>query len=301
MIKALKIVFDNELRLVMNSIHQQKTYRLFYEIVVNSLAASLVNNFVWFSLTFWVYLETKSVLTTSLMAGVYSGTVALTGFFLGTIADRYSKKKAMLFSSICSLLLYTAAFVLFIVTPLSTFKNVQSPALWLFVLLALVGAIAGNLRSITLSTLVSILVTEDERDKANGLVGTANGISFLASSIFSGLAIGYLGMFWMLVLALGSTLLVIIHLMFRSIPEENVQHSEEYPASFDIRKTIHIIKAIPGLFGLIFFNCFNNFFGGCLYGFDGSVWVIAGFCTSLGNFMGILEFRIYHWRAFRNS
>lgn len=262
MIKALKIVFDNELRLVMNSIHQQKTYRLFYEIVVNSLAASLVNNFVWFSLTFWVYLETKSVLTTSLMAGVYSGTVALTGFFLGTIADRYSKKKAMLFSSICSLLLYTAAFVLFIVTPLSTFKNVQSPALWLFVLLALVGAIAGNLRSITLSTLVSILVTEDERDKANGLVGTANGISFLASSIFSGLAIGYLGMFWMLVLALGSTLLVIIHLMFRSIPEENVQHSEEYPASFDIRKTIHIIKAIPGLFGLIFFNCFNNFLGG---------------------------------------
>ncbi|MDQ1089693.1 MFS transporter [Siphonobacter sp. SORGH_AS_1065] len=246
----------------MNTIDEKKNYRIFYEIVVNSLAASLVNNFVWFALTFWVYLETKSVLTTSLMAGVYSGTVALTGFFLGTIVDRYPKKKSMLFSSLGSLVLYTAAFLLYSMTPLAVFKNVQSPALWIFVLLALVGALAGNLRAIALSTLVSVLLPEEERDKANGLVGTANGVSFLVASIFSGLAIGYLGMFWMLVVALGLTVLVLIHLVFRKIPEKTIQHSEEHAPSFDVRKTIAIINAIPGLFGLIFFNCFNNFLGG---------------------------------------
>ncbi|MDR6197244.1 MFS transporter [Siphonobacter sp. SORGH_AS_0500] len=246
----------------MNTIDEKKNYRIFYEIVVNSLAASLVNNFVWFALTFWVYLETKSVLTTSLMAGVYSGTVALTGFFLGTIVDRYPKKKSMLFSSLGSLVLYTAAFLLYSITPLAVFKNVQSPALWIFVLLALVGALAGNLRAIALSTLVSVLLPEEERDKANGLVGTANGVSFLVASIFSGLAIGYLGMFWMLVVALGLTVLVLIHLVFRKIPEKTIQHSEEHAPSFDVRKTIAIINAIPGLFGLIFFNCFNNFLGG---------------------------------------
>lgn len=246
----------------MNAIPIQSRFRIFYEVVVNSLAASLVNNFVWFSLTFWVYLETKSVLTTSVMAGVYSGTVALTGFFLGTVVDRYSKKKAMLFSSLSSLLLYAAAFILFVTTPLSVFRNSQSPSLWIFVLLALLGAIAGNLRSIALSTLVSVLLPEEERDRANGVVGTATGVSFLASSIFSGLAMGYLGMFWMLAVALGLTILVIIHLIFRSIPEQNLSHGEEQAPSFDVRKTVHIIREIPGLFGLIFFNCFNNFLGG---------------------------------------
>ncbi len=246
----------------MNAIPIQSRFRIFYEVVVNSLAASLVNNFVWFSLTFWVYLETKSVLTTSVMAGVYSGTVALTGFFLGTVVDRYSKKKAMLFSSLSSLLLYAAAFILFVTTPLSVFRNSQSPSLWIFVLLALLGAIADNLRSIALSTLVSVLLPEEERDRANGVVGTATGVSFLASSIFSGLAIGYLGMFWMLAVALGLTILVIIHLIFRSIPEQNLSHGEEQAPSFDVRKTVHIIREIPGLFGLIFFNCFNNFLGG---------------------------------------
>ncbi len=51
------------------------------------------------------------------------------------------------------------------------------------------GALAGNLRYITLPTIVTILVPEEGRDKANGLVGTANGTAFLVASVFSGLAI----------------------------------------------------------------------------------------------------------------
>ena len=43
----------------------------FHAVLANSLVASLTNNFVWFAITFWVYLETKSVVATSVMAGVY--------------------------------------------------------------------------------------------------------------------------------------------------------------------------------------------------------------------------------------
>ncbi len=42
-----------------------------------------------------------------------------------------------------------------------------SITLWVFIVLALFGAIAGNLRGIALSTLVTILIPEEERDKAN--------------------------------------------------------------------------------------------------------------------------------------
>lgn len=227
--------------------------------------ASVTNTFVWFAVTFWVYLETQSVIATSVMAGVYTLTVAGTGFFLGSVVDRYKKKNVMAFSSFCSLGLYACAFAVYILTPPAVFKEPTSVALWVFIILALVGAIAGNLRGIALSTLVTLMVAEEERDKANGLVGTANGVAFLIASILSGLAVGFWGIGWMLVGALTLTLLALIHLWMLFIPDHAQKHAPQaaaQPDSLDLRGTIQAINAVPGLFALIFFSTFNNFLGG---------------------------------------
>lgn len=226
--------------------------KLFYAVLANSLVASLTNTFVWFAVTFWVYLQTKSVLATSIMAGVYLVTVAISGFFLGSLVDRYKKKKVMMLSSICSLFLYILAYIIFISTPPSLFTDPSSVILWAFIILTLVGAIAGNLRTIALSTLVTLLISEAKRDKANGLVGTVNGVAFLVASIFSGMVIGFLGVFWMLVFSIGLTILVIIHLKTVSIPEKRVIHAEAQTNHIDIRGTIRVIHLVPGLFALIF-------------------------------------------------
>ena len=70
--------------------------RIFYSVLINSLTAALTNNFVWFAVTFWAYLKTQSVVVTSVMAGIYLATIAVSGFFLGSVVDRYRKKKAMM-------------------------------------------------------------------------------------------------------------------------------------------------------------------------------------------------------------
>ena len=101
--------------------------KTFYAILANSLAAFLTNTFVWFAVTFWVYLETQSVIATSVMAGVYTGTVAISGFFLGSLVDRYKKKSAMLLSSTSSLLLYAAASLIFISTPEEALADASNP------------------------------------------------------------------------------------------------------------------------------------------------------------------------------
>ena len=247
--------------------------KTFHVILANSLVAFVTNNFVWFAVTFWVYLETKSVIATSVMAGIFTLTIAFSGFFLGSLVDRFPKKRVMLLSSFASLVLYAIAGVIFVTTPYEVFRDASSFQLWAFIVLALVGAIGGNLRAIALSTLVTILVAEDERDKANGLVGTANGVAFLGASIFSGLAVGYLGMFWVLAIAIVMSLLVIIHLATLSIPDlqKRVRHAhdgepehehERDHEGVDVRGTIRAIRLVPGLFGLIFFHTFNNFLGG---------------------------------------
>ena len=236
--------------------------KTFYAVLVNSLTASLTNTFVWFAVTFWVYLQTKSVLVMSMMAGIYLVTVALSGFFLGSLVDRYPKKRSMLGSSVGSLALYGLSGFVYLSTPASVFADLSSVALWAFIIFTLMGTVAGNLRSIALSTLVTILIDEDQRDRANGLVGSANGTALLLSSVFSGLVIGYLGMLWMLVLAIALTALVIAHLATIAIPEREGGHAHEPAAKIDLPGTIRAIRLVPGLFGLIFFSMFNNVLGG---------------------------------------
>lgn len=237
--------------------------KTFYKVLGNALTASLTNMFVWFAVTFWVYLQTKSVVATSIMAGVYLATIAVSGFFLGSIVDHNPKKRVMMGSTLVSLILYVTAFVIYTSTPAQVFKDPHHFTLWVFIILCLLGAIAGNIRNISLSTLVTILIPEEERDKANGMVGTTTGISFLVCSMLSGLVIGYLGMWWMLIIALVLTTIALIHMASIHIDEKfELPKTVDGQSKVDVKGTIRMVGNVPGLFGLIFFTTFNNFLGG---------------------------------------
>lgn len=241
--------------------------KTFHAVLINSLAAALTNTYVWFAVTFWVFLQTRSVLATSLMAAIYLGTVALSGVYLGALVDRHPKKRVMMGSSLTSLVLYGMAALIYVSTPERGFADLSSVALWAFISLTLAGAIAGNLRMIALSTLVTVLVPEAERDRANGLVGAANGVSFLVASIMSGLAIGYLGVLWMLVLGIALTVLVLAHLTSVAIPvsEGDAPRREGETGSLDLSGTIRVVRSMPGFLGLILFSTFNNLLGGVYF------------------------------------
>ena len=234
----------------------------FYAILANTIVASVVNTCVWFAVTFWVYLETRSVIATSLMAGLYLVAVAISGFYLGSLVDRYRKKPVMMLSSAASLFCFALAGIVYVTAPPSASHDAGSATLWGMVVLVLAGGVAGNLRGIALSTIVTVLIPEEQRDRANGLVGTANGVAFLVASILSGLVIGFIGVTWMLVCACVLLLAVIVHLWTLPIPDRVVNPGEVHAQGVDIRGSIRAIQAVPGLLGLIFFHTFNNFLGG---------------------------------------
>jgi DHA3 family multidrug efflux protein-like MFS transporter len=237
----------------------------FHQILGNNLVANITNFTVWFALTFWVYLETRSVFATGMIAGVYLVFTAAFGFWFGSIVDHNAKKTAMLGSSVVSLIFYALSFAMVLVEPEGAFADPYGAYLWIFVLLVMLGVIAGNIRGIALPTLVTILIPEDRRDKANGLVGMVSGIGFLTTSVISGFLVAWGGMLATLVLALVCTLLAFVHLYFVKIDEGRAPVSPDTPAEpkrVDIAGTIRVIAAVPGLFALIFFATFNNFLGG---------------------------------------
>lgn len=235
--------------------------RVFYNLLANTLAGNITNFFVWFVLTFWVFLETQSVLATSWVAGAFTVGNMVSALFFGTIVDHNRKKTAMLYSIIASLAFYALGAAVYFSTPSEAFKELASPQLWALIAVLICGSVAGNLRMIALSTSVTMLFTEG-KDKANGMIGTVQGISFGVTSIFSGLSVGLLGMGFSVLAAIAVTVLTLIHILFVSLPEPEIVHTEEKPKNMDLKGTIAAIALVPGLFALIFFTTFNNFLGG---------------------------------------
>jgi MFS transporter, DHA3 family, multidrug efflux protein len=236
--------------------------KTFFSLLVNTLLVSLINFTVWFAITFYVFLETRSVFATGMIAGIFLVATALTGIWFGSLVDHHRKKSMMQISALVSLVLYAASLAVYLITPEERFRDPTSVILWVFVLLLMAGVIAGNIRMIAMPTIVTILIPESRRDRANGLVGTTAGISFLVTSVISGLLVGSSGMFAVLVLALVIMATSIVHLGLVSVPEREVAQTSDGHRKVDIRGTLAVIRSIPGALALIIFAAFNNFLGG---------------------------------------
>ncbi|GAA5206544.1 MFS transporter [Microbacterium kyungheense] len=273
-----------------------RTLRAFHQVLVNTAVANVTTSYLWFALTFWVYLETQSVLATAIIGGSYMLLVAVFGVVFGVIVDRMKKKAVMLLSSIVTTIAYLVAGGIFLAFPESALLDWTGPWFWVFAGVILIGGVVENLRNIALSTTVTLLVPAERRDRANGLVGAVQGIAFMVTSVFSGLSIGILGMGWTVAIAIAATGVALIHLLFVPIPERGVAHVEgAAPAGVGFRGVIPAVLAVPGLLALVLFSTFNNLVGGVFmalmdpYGltlFSVEMWGIVLGVTSFGFIIG---------------
>ena len=235
--------------------------RTFLNVLVNTALANVTTSYLWFALTFWVYLETRSVLATGIIGGAYMLFVAVFGMVFGSIVDRTRKHQAMVFASATTLVAFAIAGLLYLNFPESALLDLGGPWFWLFTGIILFGGVIENMRNIALSTTVTLLIPQERHANANGLVGTVGGIGFMVTSVFSGLSIAFLGMGWTLLLAIVFTAVAFAHLLFVSIPEEKPRVEKGAPI-VDIRGALAAVKLVPGLFALIIFSTFNNLIGG---------------------------------------
>lgn len=236
--------------------------RRFLQILINVAIGNTSAYFLWSAFSFWIYLTTKSVLTLSILNGTYMLLVTFSSMFFGTIVDKHKKKHVLTTASIIAVvLLFVSGIVIFTVDQ-NQIAKLSSPSFWFFSLPLLLAAIVCNLRSIALSTTVSILVSKEEYARANGMVGMIQGIGMIANTVFSGLIIGSLGLKWAMYITLALSIGTLIHLFFISIPEKEISHDPNLEnKQIDFSGAIRTIHEIPGLMALILFTTFNNFIG----------------------------------------
>lgn len=241
---------------------QRHGVRSFVQVLVNTMVANVTTSFLWFALTFWVYLETQNVMATGIVGGAYMLLVAIFSMVFGTIVDRHRKRSVFLFSSAVTAVAFVAAWLIYLWQPERALLDFGGPWFWLFAGIILFGAVVEQMRNIALSTTVTLLVPVDRHANANGWVGTVQGLAFIVTSVFSGLAIGFLGMGGTLAIAVLFTLVSLVHIVFVRIPEKQPEVDPNAPSALDFRGSIAAIRAVPGLFVLLLFAMFNNLVGG---------------------------------------
>ncbi|MBP6860659.1 MAG: MFS transporter [Candidatus Pacebacteria bacterium] len=265
--------------------------QIFYHLLVNTVLSAVANFTVWFGLTFFVYLETQSVFATGMISGVFLTLTMLSGFWFGSLVDHHSKKLVMLGSSAFSFLMYGAALLMYLSQPQGSFADVTNPLLWVLIVMTIFGVIAGNIRNVALPVIIGYLIPEEKRAKANGLAGMSQGISFGVVSVISAFLVAYADMWG--VLAFSTALLVacFVHLLLLYIPErEKTAEEHAAPKTIDIRGTLAVVVAIPGLIALIAFTTFNNFLGGAFMALMDAYGLSLVSVEEWGIILGVLSF-----------
>lgn len=270
--------------------------RTFLHVLVNTAFANVTTSFLWFALTFWVYLETRSVLATGVIGGAYMLLVALFSMMFGTLVDRYRKHAVMVWATLGTFAMFCVSGAMFLTLPEATLLDLGAPWFWLFAVVMLTGAVVEQLRNIALSTTVTLLVPGPRRANANGLVGTVQGLAFIVTSAFSGLAVGLLGMGVTILIAVVLVGASLAHLLTLRIPEPAVVRSGEGTRWVDIRGGWRAVRAAPGLLALVLFTTLNNLVGGVYialmdpYGLEvfgsAQVWGVALAVASSGFLIG---------------
>ena len=132
----------------------------FHHLLINNLIASITNFTVWFAVTFWVFLETKSVFATGMIAGLYLVLTAALAIWFGSLVDHHRKTRVMMVSSAASLLLYALSLAGYFLAPEGNMTKVAAVPLWLF-LFAVIGlaglppALAGTFAKVVILELLA--------------------------------------------------------------------------------------------------------------------------------------------------
>jgi DHA3 family multidrug efflux protein-like MFS transporter len=270
-------------------------FRIFLNVLVNTAVANITTSFLWFALTFWIYAETRNVIATGVIGASYMLFVSVFSMLFGTLVDRFRKKDVMVWATLTALTVILLDIVFFFIVGEGRIADLGTPWFWVFAVVLLAGAVVEQLRNIALSTTVTLLVPEERRANANGLVGTVQGMAMLVTSVFSGLSVGFLGMGWTLLIGVAVMALTLLHLVTVRIPEHEVLQSDDATGWVDIRGGWLAVIAVPGLLALVLFTTLNNLFGGVqmalmdpygidLFGVQG--WGIWFAVASTGLFVG---------------
>src|SRR5688572_32722641 len=113
----------------------------FRRLLANTLVTGVTSTFLWFALTFWVYLETRSVVATGVIGGAFSISSAVLGPVFGSFVDRHRKHTMLVVTLVASVVCFAVATLVFVSVPADQLLRMRSPFFWVLVGSTLLGSV----------------------------------------------------------------------------------------------------------------------------------------------------------------
>ncbi|WP_297408077.1 MFS transporter [uncultured Cetobacterium sp.] len=221
---------------------------------LSELGSTITN----FGIILWINSKNPNVLTFSLLSiSVFLPKIVF-GIIIGSIIDRMEKKKLIL---IADFLIGLSSLVLFILFKLD---KVNIP---LIILLNFISGIFSCIQDSSKGVLKTIIFSNDEYIKFNGLISFLSGVSMLLSPIIGAFLYFNIGMENIIIIDILTFLIASIFLFNMNIPKENILTSKINLKKIwnDFQFSINEVKKIKELKTLILFYSLVNLFSGMTY------------------------------------
>lgn len=235
---------------------KKNNYILFWlSQAVSQLGTALTG----FALIFWIYGQTKSVMTLSLMIFCYYVPYVVVSIFAGAVVDRSKKKKILIISDLISFL--TAALLL-------VFFLTGNVTIWMVYMVNIINGLTGAFQSPASSLVVRLLVDKGKLEKVSGLNSFTSSLIIVMTPVLAASFKALIGVVGILVLDMLTFLFAFLVLLFGiKLKNDKVSHDSLTVKSLleDTKVGIHYIWHNKGIKTLIMSMAMINFFSRLTY------------------------------------
>jgi MFS family permease len=231
----------------------------FIVIWIGQIVSILTSGMSQFALTIWLYQQTKSPMTMSLMTVFYIAPFLILSPFAGVMVDRYNRKLMMMVSDLTAILATATIFILVATHRLE---------FWHLYITAILYGIGNTFQWPAYSAVISTLVPKEQLGRVNGLMTLMEAGPGVVAPILAGALLPTLGIANILAFDVLTFFLAIVSLAIVKIPQprktkEGQKESGNIWAEAAYGFTY--IFARPGLLGLQLIFFAGNLFGGIVF------------------------------------
>ena len=231
--------------------NQPKNMRTFTTIWIGQLISLLGSGLTSFALGVWIYQQTGKATPFAITVLFANLPPVLLGPIVGSIADRYSRKKVMLLADMGNALVTLAAFFLLLTNNLH---------IWNIYLVVLIGSIFSAFQEPAFAASVVMLVPKKDLQRANGMAQMSNALGNLITPLLGGLLFGLIGLQGIILIDFITYFAGLFTLMISKVPQPKLSTEQQKSGGWkEAMAGWHYLRLHSGLLGLVIFFAVINF------------------------------------------
>ena len=222
---------------------QKQREQNFKRLIIGKAISDFGSYFDMVALNVFIFALTQSAIYTGVFMAVRMLGGVATGFYAGILADKYDRKRLMVYSD----LIRALAIFLLVISP----SEQQLPVLFV---VALILGVFNSLFNVSLQSSIPALLGPEQRVRANAKLASIASIAMVLGSASGGIAISVIG--YKIVFFIDALTYLFSGLNLSSLPLTTKEHTaeshrDEQNFKNDLKFTWIFLKSAPLLFAML--------------------------------------------------